>query len=163
MGAPTFVANMEELEALPEFTVVRDSEGVPWLLCHVIRADGDLDVWAQSIASGRRHFTVDVVLPATVLTAPSTETGKPRRRQRIAVLGATYGDAQHEAQYLPREAEVVLLSARATAPLTSGHGSVVDALFITPSALILEAARIERLIPSLTPMFATRKRPEVTS
>lgn len=94
------------------------------------------------------------------LTSDSADPA-PQRRQRIAVLGATYEDASHEAQYLPREAEVTLLSAHARGPHALGHGQVVDALFITPSALVLEAARIERLLPLLTPMFATRKRTEV--
>jgi hypothetical protein len=88
---------------------------------------------------------------------------EPRRRQRIAVLGAAYSDAHHEAAYLPPEADVVLLSACARTRRHDGHGEVVDALFITPSALVLEAPRIERLLPSLRPMFATRKLPKTTA
>lgn len=118
--------------------------------------------WSEGTADDILEL-IKPLVDAAVAEALAAERAKPRRRQRIAVLGATYEDAKHEAQYLPREAEVALLSARAPDPHAHGHGQIADALFITPSALILEAARIERLLPSLTPMFATRQRPEATS
>lgn len=112
---------------------------------------------------GLSNTTVDDVIDALAeegFRLPPSSAPKPRRRQRIAVLGATYEDARSVAEYLPPEASVHLLSAHRP---EGGHGYRADALLITPAAFEVEYTRVERMLPSLKPMIATRQRPEATA
>jgi len=58
----TTIATVEELDALPEGSVVRSGEGAVW--------ESDSGVWYET-ASRLLHVVSDIALPATVLYAPA--------------------------------------------------------------------------------------------
>jgi len=59
---PRTITTVEELDALPEGSVVRSGEGAVW--------ESDSGVWYET-ASRLLHVVSDIALPATVLYAPA--------------------------------------------------------------------------------------------
>lgn len=58
---PRTITTAEELDALPEWSVVRSEQGTPWEKC--------AGFWAETLGTGK-HPASHIALPATVLWEP---------------------------------------------------------------------------------------------